>query len=171
MRRTVTLVVALALLLPALALARPRGQGAQRQELEEKIQALRIWKMTEFLKLDTETSARLFPILQQYDAQIGELDVQKNQLGNRVREIIENEEQVDKAEVDRLIEESFALQQKVLNIKHKEYKEVSKVLTPLQMVKFIAFEVRFQEEVQRLIHDIKHGDRELRRRNRQPPGQ
>jgi len=149
-------LIALALLL-ALATAATAQQGRRHREFDDRIQTIRIWKLTEFLELDAATSAKLFPVMQQYEDQLAGLGEQKRELMQRIESIASSGKQPSPDEVNKLIEDSFAIDEKFFEVKRQEFRAVAKVLDPLRMVKFIAFDIRFMEEMQKIIYDLKHG--------------
>ncbi|MDP8254301.1 MAG: hypothetical protein P9M14_00990 [Candidatus Alcyoniella australis] len=156
--------IALMLILAAPCMAAPgqRRGGGQEKQLEERIQSIRIWKITEFLELDTELSAKLFPVMQQYEDQINELLREQRQIRHGLATAISQDKPLTAEELNKLIDRSSQIDHKIIDLHHEEYVAVAKVLDTERMMKFIAFEIRFQEEIQKIIYDIKHSDRPAR---------
>ena len=127
------LVLLLALVLGApTVMAQPRGRGAQapldrRETIKKKIRALRAYTLTEELKLDEPTAAKLFPVLAKWDDVTDKLLVARTDL---TRQLEGAGAIKDARAVDKLIDEALANQKAFWDLEDKRLAELRKILTP-----------------------------------------
>lgn len=158
MKVKMQIVIATALLLTGLAVnavAAPEetDRPPSRQQLEkvrQRIETLRIWKLTKALDLDQKTSAALFPLLNRYDKRRHELE---RSLRDGMRELREagkeGREPVIKGLLDRLDQHHREMQK----LNEEEQGEIRKLLTVKQQAAFVLFQQEFQQEIRRIIDE------------------
>ena len=59
-----------------------------RKEVQERMRALRAWRIVEELKLDESTSARLFPILAKFDEQELALATERRDIAQEIQTLL-----------------------------------------------------------------------------------
>jgi len=172
--RMFILIVALAMIaLPAFAQTRTQGQqpddrqqdeGAfapdpgqgsppsdeRREEVRKKIEAVRIWRLTEELKLDTNTSAKLSSLLSSFEQQ--RRDIMREQM-TTMREMrlslrsAKPDESKLKAALERLEKNHRSMQE----LREKEFRALKDILTIEQQARYLLFQQAFQREMQGMI--------------------
>ncbi len=142
----------------AAAVAEPREEfdrppsREQMEKVRERIETLRMWKLTKALDLDEKTSAQLFPLLSRYDKKRAELE---NAMRDNVRELRESlrgkREGQLKGILDRLEQNHKGMQ----GIKDAEWEELKGVLSVEQQAKFIIFQLEFDREIKKIIEETR----------------
>lgn len=115
--------------------ARAQQKAAKRAKVMERIRALRAWKLTEALDLDEATAARLFPILNRYDAEFATAMRESRKLRRQIRKMSRagGAKVTTSAEDDRrLLDRLVASQRKLWDLQEARFRDVRKVLTAKQ---------------------------------------
>lgn len=152
----------LALALPAPAGAQPPGPGGDperksdkdrmRQQIFDQFRAFRMWKMTEELKLDEATAAKLFPLLSKYDEQERELGRDRAHAYREMRQLLEAPNP-DPARLDALVERMIALRARRDVLEREKIAAIRKVLSPVQMARLVMLMPRIEEDFRVKIRD------------------
>ncbi|MBI5409299.1 MAG: hypothetical protein HZA14_08030 [Nitrospirae bacterium] len=120
--------------------------------VRERIETLKMWKLTKALDLDEAASARLFPLLNKYDKKRHELERDLRDGMNKLREALKGRSELNlKESIDKLDYNHGELQR----INDEEWAEVKKILAIEQQAKFIIFKQEFDMEMRRIISDVK----------------
>jgi len=122
------------------------------EQVRKRVEMVRIWKLTEVLDLDQETADRLFPILRKYDRKRMELQRERGQLRRQIRQM-ESGRSGEKVDAEKLLEGIENTRTRMMEIEEQQNRELKKVLTPEQMVKYISFEERFRREMKRMMRE------------------
>lgn len=124
----------------------PRSEEMER--VRERIETLRMWKLTKALDLDTSASAKIFPIINKYGKKRAELHQAVRTRMKELNDLLkEKQEERLKNGIERLEQTNKALQ----SINEEERGELKKVLTLEQQAKFIIFQHQFEHEIRKLI--------------------
>ncbi|RJP74702.1 MAG: periplasmic heavy metal sensor [Candidatus Zixiibacteriota bacterium] len=158
------IVLALAVALPALGAAQPRGNppGPRREDIRERVRTMKVWKLTEELNLSQEQAARFFPLMNAMEAQVEKLDDQRREHLDRLAEMV-REEKADAGKINSLLEEVEKLEARQLEARQQFRRDAADVLRPEQLGRMVLFNMRFPELVRELI-------REHEERGGPPPG-
>ncbi len=144
-----------------------RGGGLsekKREEVRKKIEAVRIWRLTEELKLDENTAAKLSAFLSSFDQQ--RRDIVREQMAT-MRELrhalkaSKPDEAKLKAALDKLEKNRHAMG----DIRDKEIAGLKNILTTEQQARFLIFQQEFRHEMQRMIAGARENAP-----GRRPPG-
>lgn len=135
-------------------LGRPgRGEplsDERRAEIRNKIETVRIWRLTEALKLDANTSAKLSSLLSSVDQRRREIQrdqtrtlilLQQSLLSPKI------EESHIKIDLDKLEQNYRAMQ----DLKYKEMSGLKKILTIEQQGRYVIFQQEFMREMRGMI--------------------
>ncbi len=151
--------IALVLAMAVTAAAQPppppfEENGPMRKQIREKIQTMKIWKLTEEVGLSPEQSEKFFPIYNRHQKALEEIDAQRDELVNRLERMTNSTEVPDKeiAETARRLDE---IPGKILEEKTRFMKEMGPVLPLRQQAKLMVFEERFRQRLQEFIRDIR----------------
>ena len=143
-------------------LGRPgRGEplsDEKRAEIRKKIETVRIWRLTEALKLDANTSARLSSLLSSLDQQRRE--IQREQTGTLImlQQSLRSpkiEESRIKSDLDKLEKNYRAMQ----DLKYKEMSGLKKILTIEQQGRYVIFQQEFMREMRGMIRGARGNGR------------
>lgn len=165
MRRLI--LAALIVLLPAAALSAPppgpKRTGphvvdpARREKIMEKIDTLRVAKLTDELELDSQTAEKLFPVLRPFQERRREAMRTRMESMRVVKEQLDAEkpdEKVVAGELDKMAEAQKALH----DVAEEEYAALKPVLDPIRLAKYYRFQLKFEARVGEMIRDIKSGE-------------
>ncbi len=139
-----------------LALAQPPDEPMYREDLSkekrekvrERIETMRMWKLTQALDLDETTSAKLFPLLNTYDRKRAGI---QNEIRSSMKELREALDANQDSALTALMDRLEAGHKKLETIKEDERNELKKVLTPRQQAQFLLFNMKFNHEIQSMI--------------------
>ena len=150
-------------LLGGVALAQPApGPGPakrvdpvadRRTEVKKKIRVLRAATLTDELKLDEKTLARLLPALAKWD------DVTEDLLKKRIdiqRRLIDADGKDPKL-TDKLIDEAVANQKAFWELEEKRLAELRKILTPGQTARLLIVLPQFERRIQNQLRRAMNG--------------
>ena len=162
--RFLVLLLALGLGVPTV-MAQPSGRGApapvdRRETIKKKIRALRAYTLTEELKLDDTTAAKLFPVLAKWDDVTDKLLVARTEL---TRQLEGAGAVKDPRAIDKLIDDAVANQKAFWDLEDKRLVELRKILTPAQTARLVVdlpqFERRIQNQLRKAILNQRAGGR------------
>jgi Spy/CpxP family protein refolding chaperone len=151
---------------PGVALATGKGAPADaaskadreklRNQIFDQLRAERMWKLTDALKLDEASAARVFPLLSKYDEQERSLGRERGETHRELRQIVESPSP-DTARLDALIDKLVALRGRRHELEVEKLAALRKVLKPLQMAKLMMLVPRMDDSFRRRIHDALEG--------------
>lgn len=128
----------------------PMGPGPGGQQMIERWETLRIWKLTEFLNLNEEQAAKFFPALQNFRASMDELDSAEVRIQRDIIGAIQSGK-VNQRFVDRQKKEILNLRDKRTNLEQEFLSNLPEFLSPEQQARYLVFEQRFQRALKNLI--------------------
>jgi Spy/CpxP family protein refolding chaperone len=126
----------------------------KREEIMKRIETVRIWKLTEELKLDSETAAKLSSLLSSINQQRREVLREQAATLRELRRIL-GTSKPDEEKLKTLLEKYEANHQAIRQLTEKEFSGLKDILTVEQQARFILFQQRFQREMRNKIHDAK----------------
>ncbi|HXU64379.1 MAG TPA: hypothetical protein VN962_21910 [Polyangia bacterium] len=168
-RAGLTLVLsgmAMALAAPAHAQRPPVASGAPdhpaddhrspdqlRQEVLERMRALRAFRIVDALKLDEAASGRLFPILARYDDREVQIAAERHQA---MRDLHADTEapHPDDARLNADLNRLLAVRAKQRALEDDRIRDVRKVLTPVQQAKLVLLLPRLERDFAHWIHEV-----------------
>ncbi len=122
----------------------------KREEIRKKIEAVRIWKLTEALKLDENTAAKLSAFLSTVDQHRRDIMREQMETMRELRQTLSTgkpEEPKLKAAIDKLEKNRHAMAE----IRSKEIAGLKNILTTEQQARFLIFQQEFRRDIQRMI--------------------
>ncbi len=122
----------------------------KREKIRKRIETLRMWKLTEALDLDEETSARLFPLLSKFDKQRAQLQQSIRKDMRELRRALRSQQDADFAGIVGRLETNHREMQR---IKDEEFQELKTVLSPKQQAQLILFNMKFRNEMRKMIEE------------------
>ena len=122
--------------------------------VQQKVRMLRMWKLTEYLKLDEETGAKLFPILNRYDDQRLDLNEDRVVMLKEIKAELDKETPDDK-KLGELLAKAEELRLQMEKVNQDERNELKNVLSLEQQAKLLLFYRNFDRDLYRMIRDRK----------------
>lgn len=129
-----------------------RHQDAKR--VHDRLRLMRMWKLTDYLNLDEETSAKLFPILNRYDDQRLALNEERVGLLKDIKTELDKETP-DEKKLGQLLTKAEELRLKMEKLNQDEWNELKKVLSVQQQAKMLLFYRSFDRELYRMMREKK----------------
>ena len=133
----------------------------------ERIQMMKIWKMTETLKLDRESTARFIAVNNYYEETRKKVhrdfreDIQK--VRNLLREMNPPERELKELAV------RLKNRKKEMNdLENKQLEEETNLLKPEQQARYFIFQIDFRREMENMIREVQ-GERSPRPGFEKPP--
>jgi hypothetical protein len=131
--------------------------AAKIKDAQDRLEAIKIWRMTEVLGLSVDQSTEFFPLYKQLE------DVREGYYVDREKVIEDmlgllNESQADNDKIKDKTEELLNTKSTLMDKESEIYKKMRQVLNEVQMGRFLIFEETFQREVLSLIQDIRSGN-------------
>ena len=140
-----------------------RGRGnalseQKREEIRNKIETVRIWRLTEQLKLDTATSAKLASLLTSFDQQRKGV-MQEQAAGMRELRLQLKSQKPDEAKIKSALDRIVKNQSLMQGLREQEWKGLQSILTFEQQARFLLFQQEFRREMQNMIVNARTGNR------------
>ncbi len=151
-------IIGMLLLINSLVFAQFPGDGPRRRPLmrerHEKIEKLRIWKMTEFLDLTTEQAGKFFPALKELDEKTSDLFDKRYKLMDDILEKSKQKEyNPSDKELEKILKKLDQYDKKIKEIKMTFVREELDYLTNQQKVKYLVFDIKFKSHLIRALRD------------------
>jgi hypothetical protein len=131
----------------------PQGRALERVEQFKKI------RLMEVLNLDEQSSIKFFARYNKYQELLRDLRKQQVQALGRVQQL--RKSNAADAEYGKMVDELLSVEGQINDAKSKYVEELKPVLTSKQLVEYLVFEARFQQNLRELARDFP--------RNRQEP--
>ena len=120
----------------------------QMEKVRERVETLKMWKLTKALDLDEKTSAQVFPLLSKYDKKRAETEhALRNDMKNLRDALKDKREAQLKGILDRLEQNHKAMQR----LNDDERTDLKTILTLEQQARFIIFQQEFDREIRKII--------------------
>jgi len=122
----------------------------KQKELRKKVDAVRIWKLTEELKLDADTSAKLSAILSSDSRKRMDIQREQREYLRTLRQSLKSpkpDESKIKGALEKLEKNHLALQE----LRGQEMNDLKKILTVEQQARYLLFQQEFRNEMRGMI--------------------
>jgi len=131
----------------------PEG-GPMREKARERIQTMKIWKLTEEVGLTPKQSERFFPLYNKHQKALEDIEAKRADLIDRLDKLVN-----DSTSSDKNLQEVMAslkdIPRQISEENDRFIKDVSPILTSRQQAKLVVFEERFRQRLQDFIRDIR----------------
>lgn len=124
----------------------------QMEKVRNRIETLRMWKLTKALDLDEKISAQLFPALNKHDKKRADVESAMRDNMRELRESLRNKRESQLKGVLERIEQNHRSMQ---SIKDAEWEELKGILSTEQQAKFILFQQEFNREIKKIIDETR----------------
>ncbi len=128
----------------------------KRADIRKKIEAVRVWRLTEALDLDAPTSAKLAAFLSSLDRQRMDLAREQRMTMGELRRLLNSpkpDEPSLKVALDKLEKSHHAVQL----LRDKELSGLKDILTIEQQARYLIFQQEFQREIRQMIAGARGG--------------
>ena len=132
--------------------ARRAEREKLRDEVMDQMRTMRMWKLTEVLKLDQATAAKVFPVLAQYDERSKEISRERWELARDVQDQVESGKP-DSARLLKLIDRLQANQSKRNSLDEERFKALRQGLTPLQQARLLLLLPRIEDDFRHRVRE------------------
>ena len=120
--------------------------------IRERIETLKMWKLTKALDLEEKTSARLFPVLGRYDKK--KADIQYTLIQD-VRDLKSSLQAKNEGRTKAVLDRLEARTRELQGVNEQERAELRRVLTVEQQAKYLLFQLEFAREMRRIISEVR----------------
>lgn len=170
----IALLIAAALVLTSVALAHAEwGKGrhdkGDKQKMRERVELIKMWKLTEALDLDQETAAKLFPLMNEFDQKQRALRQKRGETMKQMKEEIDKDAS-DPAALRSLIDGFKQNERDMTEMRIQRLDALSKVLTDEQVAKMIALVPKFERRIKELIGEARAMQKQRRHWSRDRDG-
>jgi hypothetical protein len=134
------------------------SQVKRKQEMKEEdphklIEAIKIWKISEFLELDEEQMIAFFPKLKKIEKHRRESYKQRREMLGKMKKQLDKR-QSDEA-IKKTIDDVMAFDKQTKEREQELREEIMSVLSVTQQAKLLIFEERFEREIRDIIKEMR----------------
>lgn len=128
----------------------------QREEIRKKIEAVRVWRMTEALKLDEKTAAKFIPVISSIEQRRAELMREQMDAMRDLRQGVALQ-RPDEKRLKAVIDKIELNNREMMKLMEKEIEAAKDYLTIEQQARFLLFQHEFQRDMRRMINRARGG--------------
>jgi len=136
----------------ALGQAPPREGRMNPQSMD----AIRIWKLTEVLKLSEDQVITFLPLVQIHERRLKEIQGEMKDLMKEAHALMEKGD-VSQKQVDKFTKRYLEKQGEGRKIKEEFIKSLPEYLSPEQQLLYLSFEARFRNELREYMKNERRG--------------
>ena len=122
------------------------------EQMRERVNAMKIWKLTEYLELTEEQAGTFFVRLREHEEEAAAFNREKRQLYEEFQKRIDKGE-VKQRDVDQYLDESAKLEQAHIELRKQHLQSMKDILSEEQFAKFAVFQERFRRELRYQLQD------------------
>lgn len=122
----------------------------RREEIRKKIETIRIWRLTEELKLDAATGGKLSALLSSIDQKRREIQREQMETMRALRRIL-GSQKPDDGKIKQLLDKLETNHHSLQNIRNAELKGLKDILNVEQQARFLVFQQEFEREMRDMI--------------------
>lgn len=136
------------------AWAEPWKEGKDpRERSRERIQMMKIWKMTETLRLDREGAARFIAVNNYYEESRRKVRRDFNEDIQRVRNVLRDMNPPER-ELRDLVNRLKNRKKEINDLENKQLEEEMNLLKPEQQARYFLFQIDFRREMEDMIREV-----------------
>ena len=141
--------------------------GPRRERIRERINTVRIWKLTEDLNLSEKQSEKFFPIYNTFRIEREKIEDRRREIFIELDNLTLMEDPSDE-KVNVLLDQLDDIDKEISARRTEFRKKLADILTTRQIGRLYVFEVHFRRQIQDIIKDARSGmkNRMQQRRNR-----
>ncbi len=142
-----------------------RLNGKRHEEVRRKIDTVRIWRLTEELRLDPDTSAKLSSILSSYSQQRRKIRRVQRRTMKTLQRAVESQKP-NESKIRSNLEKLEKNRRSMQELKANELRDLKSILTIEQQARYIVFQKKFMREMRGMIKNARRGNRDGTRTGR-----
>ncbi len=131
---------------------RSRGRRGDPQRMRERLSAVKIWKITEYLDLSEEQAGKFFPRTQEHQKEADKLIQQRRRLYGDFQKKIDTGK-ISARDVDQYVDEVTRLDKAHIDLRTKHIKSLKDILTDEQLARFAIFNEHFRRQIGQHLRD------------------
>ena len=124
----------------------PRRRQADSQRMRDRLSAVKMWKITEYLDLSEEQAEKFFPRTREHQKEMDKLIQRRRQLYEDFQQKIDDGK-VGTENVDRYIAETTRLDKALIELRTKHLQSLKDILTDEQLARFAVFNEHFRRQI------------------------
>lgn len=124
----------------------PRGRQADSQRMRDRLSAVKMWKITEYLDLSEEQAEKFFPRTREHQKEMDKLIQRRRQLYVDFQQKIDDGK-VGTKDVDQYIAETTRLDKALIDLRTKHLQSLKEILTDEQFARFAVFNEHFRRQI------------------------
>ncbi len=128
----------------------PQLSPEKQEQIRKKVDTLRIWRLTETLRLDSESSAKLASILSSHDRQRGNLFRERRETMRALRTAVTSKKP-DETKLQTLLDQLETNHRSTQELTEMEWKSLQGILNTEQQARFVIFQQDFRRDIQKMI--------------------
>lgn len=136
----------------------PFGEGPHHEKMRERIETLKVWKLTEQLDLTTEKSQKFFPVYNKFQDDRKVLEEERRQIFRELNRLVDAENP-DEPEIKKVLDKLDAFDDRTRTRRAQFRQELKDILTIKQIGQLYVFEVQFRQQMRGIIQDARKGMR------------
>ncbi len=121
----------------------------------DRLETLKMWKLTERLNLTDEQAAKLFPLMHKYRLKKDSLRVRERDLLDQLRDAVSRN--ADSVEILEIIDAIATARAEECQVETDFYQQIRGILSARQQAEFVLFEVEFRRKMMDLIRQMHRG--------------
>ncbi len=127
--------------------------GPMDPDRRERMETLRIWKMTEFLDLTTEQSTKFFPKLKEFKESIRSDQDKQRKIMIEIHKLVNDKDYKSSyADVKNYAKQLSELEKSIITKKEAFIIDTGDILTADQQMKYLIFENRFRNRLMKALY-------------------
>lgn len=131
-----------------------KREDYRKEDVKEILETMRVWKMTKALELTEEQSLKLFPKIHESDKLKEELGKKRMEIFTQLEKFLK-EEKPDQTKISELLNTMDKAESEMRAKEDKLKEELKTILSTVQQAKFYIFQKNFEEDVRRMIAELR----------------
>lgn len=157
--RLLRILVILLMVSPAFAQPGPgmghgREGGPMREKIREKIQLIKVWRLTEAVGLTPKQSEGFFPVYNEHRERLENFETEKREMLERIRSLTNDPNSPDD-DISSAINDFMGHHRRMAEMHELFLTDISKILSIRQRGELVVFEEEFRKNMRRMIEDIR----------------
>lgn len=138
----------------------PQGGGIpdeRREEIRKKVAAVRIYRLTEELKLNADTSARMAALLGSIDSDRAALVRERREDMRKLRELVAERGRGGERQLREVLDRLERNHRRMTELREREWKGVRDLLTVEQQAQYLLFHQQFLRDMRGMVAGSRGG--------------
>ncbi len=124
----------------------------QKEKVRERIETMKMWKLTKALDLDEKSAARLFPLLNEYDKKRHKIERGIRKDIASLKDILKDKNEAGIKKLLGVLEDKHNSLQRLGD---EERSRLQDVLTVEQQARYLIFKMEFRREMRKIISEAR----------------